>query len=239
MSLQRVRWGDLISPRAMYSFTISDAVNSLPTLLAMGGCFLGGIIIIYIIKCLLLWWAFRKQNKKYILDSVKTAGKEITNKVWIIVPIHNFGTVWHLLVESMFSIGVVVVALFAAAVGDINIWQSPIATVGIGLIGTYVFGQGLQQMGSGYFFFLTNSMSYGEYWELIGSTVEGRVSRISIFHVEFETFDVTTQSAVLIRTPMTTIMSGNWKRNYHKEQHAVRVSKIDMSGHTKEASRRV
>ena len=45
-----IRWGDLLSPRAMYEFTLTDAVNSLPTLLAMGGFFIVNMIYcIYLI----------------------------------------------------------------------------------------------------------------------------------------------------------------------------------------------
>lgn len=213
-----LRWGDLISPRAMYEFTIMDAVGALPTLLAMAGVLIGCVLVLYLLKKLLEFILIPgERHQKYVLHTIekKTDGK--IHKIWKKAEVHHIGSVLHLILETFFFVGLIVAALFAAAIGNVNIWESAIASVGIGIIGTYIFGPGLQQVGSGYFFFLNSAMSVGEYWELVGGGgVGGRVCRITAFFVEFMALGPDGHG-VLHRVSMTTIMSGNWIRNFYKE----------------------
>ena len=226
-----IRWGDLISPRALYQYTLTDAVNSLPTLMAMGGFFLLAMLILIAGKTLLKWiFLGQEMHKKYILekrDVNKETGK--AECVWIEAPVHHYGSLAHLAIESFFFIGLIIAALFAFAIGDMNLWQSAIGSVGIGIIGTYVFGAGLQQIGAGYFFLLFNFMSYGEYWEQVGGVLGGRVARITVFFVEFEKFDPESQGALLERAAMISIVTGNWRRNYYKEENEPHVTRWDLN----------
>ena len=222
--MRTIRWGDLINPREAYLFTLADAWGALPTLLAMAGFFLGAVLVLYLVKKALEYIFLRKERfKKYVLEQTKdkdAMGRII--KVWRKMPTTHYGSIMHLILETLFFMGLVIAALFAAAVGDVNIWQSPIASVGIGLIGTYIFGPGLQQVGSGYFFFLTNAMAVDEYWILIGGSIEGRVSRITPFFVELLSIDVNGHGR-LHRVAMTTAMAANWERSFYKESHEARV----------------
>src|SRR5690606_26046404 len=174
----RVRWNDLLSPRAMYAFTLHDAWKSLPTLMAMVIFFIIAMIILVIGKKILCWLLLRKEgHKKFILERRSKRPDGTYKCYWVEAPIHHYGSLAHLLIESLFFGGIIVAALFAFAIGDMNLWQSAIGSVGIGIVGTYVFGAGLQQIGAGYFFLLFNFMSYGEYWEQIGGSAGGRVAR--------------------------------------------------------------
>ena len=225
-----LRWGDLISPRAMFQFTLQDAWESLPTLFAMGGFFLLSVLILYLGKKILQWLLLRNEmHKKYILVNRKELPNGEFECTWEEAPVHHYGSVAHLVIESFFFIGLIISALFAFAIGDMNLWQSAIGSVGIGIIGTYVFGAGLQQIGAGYFFLLFNFMSYGEYWEQVNGTLGGRVSRITAFFVEFEKFDPETQSALTERAAMISIVTGNWRRNYHKEENEPKVTRFNLT----------
>jgi len=236
-----IRWGDLISPRAMYQYTLTDAVNSLPTLLAMGGFFLLAMVILLAGKILLKWVFLRNEmHKKYVLEK-REINKE-TGKaecVWMEAPVHHYGSIAHLAIESFFFVGLIIAALFAFAIGDMNLWQSAIGSVGIGIIGTYVFGAGLQQIGAGYFFLLFNFMSYGEYWEQVGGgQLGGRVARVTAFFVEFEKLDPESQCALLERAAMISVVTGNWRRNYYKEEHEPRVTRWDLGNKNRKSSSR-
>jgi hypothetical protein len=221
MSLRRtLRWGDLISPREMWAFTLADAWGALPTLLAMAGFFLGAVLVIYLVKKGLEWLLLPSERfKKYVLEDTQDRnGQGQVMKVWRKMPISHYGSIAHLVLETLFFAGILISALFAAAVGNLNLWESPIASVGIGLIGTYILGPGLQQLGCGYFFFLCNAMAVGEYWILIGGGVEGRVTRISPFFVEMMSVDAAKHGR-LHRVSMITVMTASWERSFFKEAH--------------------
>ena len=215
-----IRWSDLISPREMYEFTLADAWGSLPTLFAMAGFLLACILVIYIIKKILEWILLpRERFKKYVLEDTKERDAQgRTVKVWRKMPTTHYGSVAHLVLETLFCVGLIISALFAASIGGVNLWQSAIASVGIGAVVTYVLGPGLQIAGAGFFFFLTNAMSVHEYWVLVGRGIEGRVSRISPFFVELMSMDAN-RHGCMHRVCMLTVLNGDWQRSFYKEAH--------------------
>jgi len=236
---RRIQWGDLVSPRAMWEFTLSDAWTAIPTLLAMGGLFLLALLILVVIKKVLIWILMKIANQRYsthkwILKSQTVIGGAVKKRTWETAPIHRWFNGVHILIESMFFVGVAAACLFAAAVGDVNVWQNPIAISVIGIVITYIFGAGLQQAGSGYFFFLNNCMTPGEYWEQIGGGISGRVCNITPFFVEFEAQDDLEKGKgngglLLQRANMTTVLMSNWQRNYYKESEAPELSREEIS----------
>jgi small-conductance mechanosensitive channel len=215
-----IRWGDLISPREVAEFTIGDAWGSLPTLFAMAGVFLGCVLLIYLIKKLLEYIFLPKERwKKYVLEETKeknAQGRVI--KQWRKMDSSRYGSIWHLVLETLFAFGLVISALFAAAIGNVNIWQSAIASIGVGAIATYVLGNGLQQLGSGFFMFLNNAISVGEYWVLVGQQIEGRVTRITPFFIEMMALD-SGGHGCMHRVSMSTALNSNWQRNFYREAH--------------------
>lgn len=233
---RRIQWGDLVSPRAMWEFTLSDAWTAIPTLLAMGGLFLLALLILVVIKKVLIWALMkiagqRYNMQKWILKSQTIVGGKVNKRIWETAPNHRWFNGIHILIESMFFVGVAAACLFAAAVGDVNVWQNPIAISVIGIVITYIFGAGLQQAGSGYFFFLNNCMTPGEYWEQIGGGISGRVCNITPFFVEFEAQDDLEKGKggmLLQRANMTTVLMSNWQRNYYKESEAPELSKEEV-----------
>jgi hypothetical protein len=232
---RRIAWGDLVSPRAMWSFTLGDAGGAIPTLLAMGGLFLTCLIVLYIVKKLVLFMlnSCRKPYTlhKFILKKQeRVAGAKVVKKTWERTDntVHRFFNYMHLIVESIFFIGIIVSVLFAAAVGNVNVWESPVAISVIGIAVTYIFASGLQQVGAGYFFYLNNLMTPGEWWTQIGGGIDGRVCNITPFFVEFESRDPEKGGALLQRASMMEIVTGRWQRNYRKESDEEPVTKEEL-----------
>ena len=219
-----LRWGDLLSPKAMYTYTISDAWFALPTLLAMGGTLLGGLLLFYLIKKGLEHIILRGElPKKWVLQQCERTkdGTKITRRKWVQVPYCWFGSAKHLFLETLFFFFVVILCIFCASIGNVNLVESPIALALIGTIFAYIFGSGLSQVGAAYFIFLMNSMSVNEWWSICGTPQQGgRVWRITPFFIEFLRVDEESLGAVFVRVPMTSVMGEKWERNIYKEQNS-------------------
>ncbi len=222
-----LRWGDLVSPRAVYEFTLADAVASLPSLLAMAGLFVLSVLFLYIGKRILEWILLcGSRSPKYVKDRSYDVGVDGKRKrkqaqQWIRLPTHTWGSMAHLIIETLFFLGMGVIAVFVAALGGINLWQSQLAYAGIGIIVTYIFGMGLQTAGAGYFVAGTAIQCLGEWWELDGSpNIYGRVSVVTPFFVYLDRLHKEKGSTQTIRVNMVTVWNGNWIRSYADELHA-------------------
>ena len=231
--LNRVRWEDLASPRDFLGATFEDAIATIPTLIVMCLCLLAGFIVLYIVKKLVLW-AFMKcarqryGYKKWIAKTIEQKpGSKFAKIVWESKESHYMFNYIHIFIESLFFIGLLITILLAASFGGINVWQNPIALSVITVAVGYVFAAGLQQLGSGYFFFLTNYMSPGEWWEQVGGGISGRVINITPFYVEFETLNIERTGALIQRAGMSTVIMSNWQRNYQKEDKEFVVTAED------------
>ncbi len=225
MSRYQLRWGDLISPRAMYEFTLADAWGALPTLFAMGGLFLAAIVIIVVVKKLLEWLLLcKQQRKKYVVIRGLTQDKSIV-RTWRPFSRGYYGSIVHVILETLFFVALIIAAFFAAAVGNVNIWESPVALSIITVVVTYIFGGPLQNVGNGWGVFVSNSFVYGEYWRLEGGNIEGFVSYISPFFIELERIDKATGGILIHRVTMSTAFNGNWTRDINKELFDVHPSR--------------
>ncbi len=222
MTDHRIRWGDLISPRALYTFTLQDAFAAIPTLLTMGAFFIIALILIIILKKILNWVVDRRTAKsKYVLVRKGKDGKRHWKE-----DIHSsLQSMAHVAIETLVFGLIVVAAFFSASIGNVNIWESPIALSVIGMVITYIFGSGLQQIGSGYFVYAFNGMVVGEWWEVAGSHEQGGiVHRVTIWYVEFVRMDAESQCACFLRIPMQSILNGSFERNLYKEMNASEVT---------------
>lgn len=223
MSDRRIRWSDLVSPRAVYAFTLQDAGAALPTLLAMAGFFILCLLVLLIFRKIFSYIFFdRFMPQKYVLVRCEKC-REGTRAVWKKSSHSSLSSVGHLFIETVFFVGVIVASLFSASIGNVNIWDSPIALTIIGTIVAYIFGGGLQQVGSAYFVYAAVYMVVGEWWEETGTHEGGTVHRITPFFVEFARFDEEQQGAIFSRVPMSTILNGKFQRNMVKEATAIPV----------------
>jgi hypothetical protein len=212
--MRTVKWEDLVSPRAMWNFTLGDAWGALPTLLAMGGFFLLCVVIILIVKKLLTALLLGKEHN-ILWVRVGGSTKEHKDR-WVDIERTGWGSFWHIVIETLVFFAFCVAILFCAAIGDINIWQSPISLTIFGAIFTFIFGPGLQQLGSGYFVFLFTKMRYGQYWEESGNpTVGGIIMQFDPLYVTFRVSYRNGDSGSIYReriVPMTRILTSAWDR---------------------------
>jgi hypothetical protein len=228
--MNKIRWQDLAAPGPLIRITFDDAISTIPTLIVMALCFFAGILVLYVIKKLVVWGLMvcARQPygyKKWVAKKVdRNQGSKMAKVTWETTHTHRWFNYIHIFIESLFFLGIVVTVLLAASFGGINVWQNPIALSVITVAVGYVFASGLQQLGSGYFFFLTNSMSPDEWWEQIGGGISGRVCNITPFYVEFEGKDTEHGGLVLQRAPMTTVFMSSWQRNYYKESAEIRLT---------------
>jgi hypothetical protein len=231
--LNRVRWEDLASPRTFMSEIYYEGIDTIPTVIVMCLSLLAGFIILYIVKKLVLWGLMKCARQRYgykkwiARDVERKAGSKLAKITWESKESHYMFNYIHIFIESLFFIGLLITLLLAASFGGINVWQNPIALSVITVAVGYVFAAGLQQLGSGYFFFLTNYMSPGEWWEQVGGGISGRVINITPFYVEFETLNIERTGALIQRAGMSTVIMSNWQRNYHKEDKELAVTAED------------
>ncbi len=116
MNVYRLRWGDLISPRAVFEFTLGDAVAAIPSLLVIFSILAGGILLLWGIKKIVEMITLRHQQPgKYVLVTCTTCpdGEEMQ---WRHTTTHTAGSVWHVILETVFFFGATIVALFAASI---------------------------------------------------------------------------------------------------------------------------
>jgi small-conductance mechanosensitive channel len=210
-----------------------EGIDTIPTVIVMCLSLLAGFIILYIVKKLVLWGLMKCARQRYgykkwiARDVERKVGSKLAKITWESKESHYMFNYIHIFIESLFFIGLLITLLLAASFGGINVWQNPIALSVITVAVGYVFAAGLQQLGSGYFFFLTNYMSPGEWWEQVGGGISGRVINITPFYVEFETLNIERTGALIQRAGMSTVIMSNWQRNYHKEDKELAVTAED------------
>lgn len=228
--MNKIRWEDLRSPGSLIRITFDDAISTIPTLIVMALCFFAGLIVLYVAKKLFIWALMKcaRQpygSKKWVAKKVaRNEGTKFARVTWETTHTHRWFNYIHIFIESLFFLGLVITTLLAASFGGINVWQNPIALSLITVAVGYIFASGLQQLGSGYFFFLTNYMSPDEWWEQIGGGISGRVCNITPFFVEFEGIDPVHGGLVLQRAGMTTVFMSNWQRNYYRESTEIHLT---------------
>ena len=219
--MQRLRWSDL-SPRAIYEFTVSDAFLSLPQLVAMAGFFLSGLLVMWILKKLLEFFLLilpgNEDRSVYAVDAYKK-----TERHWTYLTSSRAGNWFHLIIETVFISGVFVVCLFTGAIGNVKIWESPVAVASLSIVISYIFAPGLNQMGAGFFCFLFTMMPHNQYWEMTSGELGGFVKSATPIYVELESIHPHTKTALVVRVPMVTVIAATWQRNIHKEVHTRRV----------------
>lgn len=228
----KIRWADLASPRTLIDDQYNEAIQTIPTLIVVGLCFFAGIIALYVTKKLSVWMLMKCARqpytlKKWVAKKVET-GNQVKKITWEAAHTHRFFNYVHIFIESLFFLGIVITSVLAFSFGGVNIWQNPVAVSVIILIVTYVFGTGLQQLGSGYFFFLNNCMTPGEWWEQVGGGISGRVCNITPFFIEFESRDIEHGGLLLQRASMSMAFMANWQRNYRKESEEPHLTKDEV-----------
>lgn len=221
---RHITFRDLISPRAVYSYTLEDAIDATPRMLIMISVLFGSVLVLYGIKKLIEMCIFHKyMRKKYMLKKCEVCPDGVDKK-WVVAPIQHWSSVTHLILETLFIVMLLFVLMWACSLGGFDIWVSGTFVGLLTIVAGYALGPGLQQCGSGYFNNMFNLVSYGEYWRVCGTDSEGRVSRITPAFIELEGEHPISKTARTIRIPMADLLSRIMERDYAKEANAPEVS---------------
>ena len=188
----------------------------LPWALLAIGIALGGIIVLWIFKSLLKCCCLpRKYRDKYVLfEETDNDGKK--KPIWVKTTGKPWNSVKHLFLEVAFFIATAIVLWIASAVAGFNFWTSSIVGVGLGLVGTYVFGTPLRTLGSSIFVYSKDLVEEGFYIQI--ENVEGRVVELHPLGAELEAIDRTTGAAMMVHVPMDKFLTEIWVRKYREEK---------------------
>lgn len=196
----------------------------------MAGFFFVGALIVWLVKRALMWLFLRRYlRKRYALRRVDAVprkdGTTRFRRCWREVPTHTYGSLMHVGIELLSVAGYLIAVYFSGSVGNVNVWQhSTSLSIILGIV-SIVFMPALQQFGAGAIVLLTCKVAHGEYYEVNGTNIEGRVSSMSMWDVEFEVADKPTGAAVFHLVPMATILAATLTRNLTKEREAPRVTR--------------
>ena len=218
--------------RDAVQFTIVDAGKSMPAYLAVAGFFIGGIVVLMLIKWLLERILLKRENHlKYIVQKYEPAGDGSSPPTRKLLPqrYNYFGNIKHMIILILFFFGIIVTTFFAFSLAGIYIWTSTVGATLIGVVATYTFSHILSLLGDGMAGYSTNAISVGDYWEVNGnSSVSGWVSRLTLMWVELENFEDTKdpmkKTAKMYRVPWSSFVSGITARDYAKELEKDRPS---------------
>lgn len=211
--MEKLTFKHLISPKLLIKFGVDNAFESLPYSLLALGIAVGGVFVIWLMKLIFTSCCLHpKYRERWV--TIRGRLEPIRHK--------RLQSVIHLVLESFFFVGIVIVLWIAAAVAGFNFWTSSLVGIAIGAVFTYMFGGALQQIGAGYFIYLTDKIEEGYYIEVNG--VEGRVTELHPLYAEMESIDKVTKGVIHTQVPMLSLITSIVKRNFHKELTIPRLS---------------
>jgi len=213
----------LLQPRILIEYAEDHLWDRLPwALLALGVVF-GGLFVIYIVKMLLgLCMLPRKYHERYVLIRVDDGSGK---KFYAPSMRRRWGSFAHLMLETFFFVGIVITLWIAAHIAGFNFWTSSLVGIGLGLVGTYIFGSALQNIGAGYFVFLTDKVEEG--WCISVAGVKGRITEIHPLYIEIESRDPKTGGALHHQVPMIMILTAVVTRDFNMEYNAPLLTRTD------------
>lgn len=208
------------------AYSTSNVWDGIPYVFVAIAIFAGGLVAWSFMFCGLEWLFFCKERRKfYILK-----GLEDHRENWVVPKGGVFRNLGHLLMISVFFIGIVIIIWVSASVIGLNPWSSAAATLSLGVVLTYSFASLLGHFSSGISTLATNSIAVGQYWEFAGYPgYEGFVHSIEKLAVYLTRFNKETNSGEIIYIPMSFFTNNVRKRNVHKENTELTgvKSKID------------
>lgn len=198
-------------------YTLGAAFDGIVYAVYMAVILTVGAIIWYAI-----WWGFeyivlhKERVSFYVLKKV-----DENTRTWMQRPSRTCGNVWHLIIQTLYYSGLVIIVWLAAASAGFNPWTSAAASIGMSVIATYAFATPLGLLGAGYFVHLSNAISVGEFYEFygMGEQWEGKIVAIHRMWVEMIRFnsDKDKMTGEMIYMPISTFLSTPRKRNWEKE----------------------
>ncbi len=193
------------------AYSTQDIWAGMPYLMVAAAIMIGGSIGIYIVFYTLDFLVSRAYG---VIAYVRHPNKLYRDK-----PRRSCGNLYYLITLTLFFGCLALVIWVASASAGYNPWTSTIASLGIGIIGTYVFSAPLALISAGFALHSTNAIAVGEYWEIggLGEGWDGIILEIGTLAAGMGRYDSKRDSAEYISMPLTHFLQQPCKRNYELE----------------------
>lgn len=206
----------LIHPRELISrlYDYPELWHRLPWALLAFGVAVGGIIFVYLFKSILACGLPHRYNESYVLSGRKNGKHRYVRR-----RTHNSRSYYRVFLETFFIVGVFLVIWIACWVAGFNFLSSPLMSVGMGLIGSYMFGVAIQQFGSGYWVNVEAMVAEEQYlrFPLLGPEAHGRVTEIHPFFILLQRLNAKGTGLEDIKISMSDVMTQTMVRDYEEE----------------------
>lgn len=191
---------------------------------AFAGIGYAGIVSGILIVGLIVWYLIIWGSEYFCCGNERRGQWVVVEKqkdkiLWKERPWQCCGSVKHLISQTIFISGIVIIIWLASASAGQNPWLYAAAGLGLSVIATYGAATPLSLFFSAYAMSLTNAIAVGYYVQFygMGGDWEGRISAIFYLKVEMLRFDPLTGSTEIVSIPSSTFLTTPWKRNMNKE----------------------
>lgn len=228
----------LVDPKLLLEFSGPTMFQRLPwALLAVGIAGGGSIFVYFFVKVFLAYCCLpRKYHDRLVWSGVD----EVTGESQFIRETRNKSrSCRHVIIETLFMAGIFLVLVIAASVAGFNLLNSSIMTIGLGLIGSYMFAVVIQNMGSGYWVYVTDKLEEFQYYRMASNpTVHGMINEMHPLYVILQRDNDTNDGLLEIQVPMCMMLTNIWIRDFKAEAIArkrmeVEKEELMKNGHLK------
>ncbi len=194
-------------------YGIQDIADAAPYIGKAFAIAFGGVVATLMLVHGIDWLIF------YVVGYVRymRAGK---TGVYRTIPHRSCGSALYQLVSLFLLFGGVTVSVwFAAGFVGYNFWTSALASVGMGVLATYVFSGPLSMLGAGLALHSTNALVLGEHWEFAGMGPEwsGTIFHMNSMTVTLVYLNPDTGEAEMNAIPIANFLQMPRKRVVSKE----------------------
>lgn len=217
----------LVNPKLLLEFTGPTIWERLPWALLAFGVAVGGLIVVYIVVKVIL--AYCCLPRKYHDRLVWSGVDKVTGEDQFIHETRNTSRSYrHVILETLFFIGVFLVLWIASSVAGFNLLSSSLMSIGIGLIATYMFAVVIQNMGAGYWVYVTDKVEEFQYWRsAVNPNIHGLIHEMHPLYVQLQRENDNKDGLLEIQVPMSDLLSGTWIRDFNAEGSARRRMEAD------------
>lgn len=211
----------LINPRLLVEFTGPTVWERLPWALLAFGTAIGGLIVVYVLVKVILGYCClpSKYNDRLVWSGTNEQGKDVYKRETR----NTSGSYKHVILETLFFVGCFIVLWIASFVAGFNLMSSSLMSIGIGLVATYMFGVVIQNMGSGYWVYVTDKFEEFQYVRsATNPLVHGLINEMHPMFVILQQEKEEGGGLLEIQVPMTDMLSGTWIRDFAAEAKARR-----------------
>lgn len=213
----------LLNPAHLAKMASETVWHRLPWALLAIGTGIGGIIVIFVIKSILSVALPKKYRERLVLSGIdEKTGKPIFTQEQH----HRLRSYYRVFIETVFFVGIALVLWIASYVGGFDVLSSSLISVGFGLVGTYMFATVIQQMGSGYWVYMTDKVEEGQYlrFPTLSPYIHGRLTELHPLYGILQRTNDAGDGLLEIQVPMSDLLGSHVIRDFKAEaQHEIEL----------------